>query len=73
MWWAAKRVGYTEQEWDALKIWLKASLVKLVNGEAFESGVDVRKHLLFSPDGKVDTVDDSSWEHLMSVMDTVSK
>ena len=66
-------MGYTGQEWDALKQWLKASLIKLVNGEDFESGVDARKYLLFSPEGKVGVVDDSSWDHLMSVMDTVSK
>lgn len=73
MWWAAKRFGYSDKEWDQLKSWLNATLIKLVNGEEFQSGVDARKYLLFSSEGEVASVEDSSWEHLMSVMDTISK
>lgn len=73
MWWACKRYGYTEQEWGDLKSWLSGSLFKLIHGQDFSSEVSLEQYVLFKPDGKAEVVDDQYWQHLMSVMETVSK
>jgi GH15 family glucan-1,4-alpha-glucosidase len=73
MWWAGKRFGYSEEEWALLKEWLSISLRKLIYEEEFEDDTDLKSYLLLGPDGKSSVVKDQAWEHLMSVIDAISK